>query len=157
MVMMVVYWVVGGLYTILDIINWPAALRRYKTQPGTNEPVDMRKLRKVIGQVLFNQIIVGLPFIYMCYCIMEWRGNPPVRELPSFHWVLFELAIHMICVEIGFYYSHRYVPPPRNHRRVAGTVCRDQFTLLPFYFADFSTIVSCTSTYISSITNGPRP
>lgn len=42
-----VYWLFGGIYTILDITNKPAALRRYKIQPGTNEPVDTRRLAKV--------------------------------------------------------------------------------------------------------------
>lgn len=107
----VVYWVVGGIYTILDITNRPAALRRYKIQPGTNEPVDKRELCKVIAQVLFNQIVVGFPVIYLSYYFMEWRGFPPVRELPTFHWVLAEIAIHILCEEIGFYYSHRYILP----------------------------------------------
>lgn len=31
----------------LDITNKPAFLRKYKIQPGTNEPVDLRKLKKV--------------------------------------------------------------------------------------------------------------
>lgn len=152
--MLSVYWVVGGIYTILDITNRPAALRRYKIQPGTNEPVDKRKLCKVIGQVLFNQIIVGFPVIYLSYYIIEWRGYPPVRELPTFHWVLAEIAIHILCEEIGFYYSHRYIPAllSRNHRRVA---C-DTNLLPPIHFADSSTKAFCTSSYISNIMNGPR-
>jgi len=105
----VVYWVVGGIYTILDITNRPAALRRYKIQPGTNEPVDRKELCKVIAQVLFNQIVVGFPIMYLGYYFMEWRGYSPVRELPTFHWVLAEIAIHILCEEIGFYYSHRYI------------------------------------------------
>ncbi|XP_025075417.1 fatty acid hydroxylase domain-containing protein 2 isoform X1 [Pogonomyrmex barbatus] len=104
-----VYWIVGGIYTILDITNRPAAVRRYKIQPGTNEPVNKRKLCKVIAQVLFNQIVVGLPIMYLAYYFMEWRGYPPVRELPTFHWVLAEIAIHILCEEIGFYYSHRFL------------------------------------------------
>lgn len=103
-----VYWIVGGIYTFLDITNRPAALRRYKIQPGTNEPVDKRQLCKVIAQVLFNQIVVGFPIMYLGYYFMEWRGYPLVRELPTFHWVLAEIAIHILCEEIGFYYSHRY-------------------------------------------------
>lgn len=41
------YWIFGGIYTVLDIVNKPAALRRYKIQPGTNEPVETKKLLKV--------------------------------------------------------------------------------------------------------------
>lgn len=103
----VVYWLFGGIYTILDVTNRPAGLRRYKIQPGTNEPVDTRALLKVIVQVLFNQVVVGLPVVYLSYYLMEWRGYPQVRELPTFHWVLVEIAIHILFEEIGFYYSHR--------------------------------------------------
>jgi hypothetical protein len=40
--------------------------------------------------------------------MMKWRGSPPLRELPTFHWVLAEMAVHILMEEIGFYYSHRY-------------------------------------------------
>jgi hypothetical protein len=41
-----VYWIVGGLYTLMDVTNKPAALRRYKIQAGTNEPVEPKRLMK---------------------------------------------------------------------------------------------------------------
>ncbi|XP_046394002.1 fatty acid hydroxylase domain-containing protein 2 isoform X2 [Ischnura elegans] len=104
-----VYWFVGGIYTLLDLTNKPAALRRYKIQPGTNEPVDNKRLMKVIANVLFNQIIVGLPFAYISLYLLKWRGLQPIRELPTFHWVLFEMAILILVEEIGFYYSHRFL------------------------------------------------
>ncbi|RZC36179.1 fatty acid hydroxylase domain-containing protein 2 [Asbolus verrucosus] len=104
-----VYWLFGGIYTILDITNKPTALRRYKIQPGTNEPVDNKKLLKVIWSVIFNQIVVGLPSTLIMYWAMCWRGFPPLRELPTFHWVLYELAVHILVEEAAFYYSHRQV------------------------------------------------
>lgn len=42
-----VYWIFGGIYTLLDVTNKPVALRRYKIQPGTNEPVDTKRLLRV--------------------------------------------------------------------------------------------------------------
>ncbi|XP_063914058.1 fatty acid hydroxylase domain-containing protein 2 isoform X2 [Zophobas morio] len=102
-----VYWLFGGIYTILDITNKPAALRRYKIQPGTNEPVDSKKLMNVIWCVFFNQVIVGFPAAFFLYWAMSWRGFPPIRELPTFHWVLYELAVHILVEEAAFYYSHR--------------------------------------------------
>lgn len=104
-----VYWFFGGIYTILDVTNKPAALRRYKIQPGTNEPVDTKRLLKVIWQVLVNQIVVGVPFSWFMYHLMVWRGVQPIRELPTFHWVLYELAVHILVEEAAFYYSHRCV------------------------------------------------
>lgn len=42
-----VYWTFGGIYTFLDVTNKPSFLRRYKIQPGTNEPVDSGRLIQV--------------------------------------------------------------------------------------------------------------
>lgn len=102
-----VYWLAGGVYTLLDITNRPSYLRRYKIQPGTNEPVDKARLLQVIFQVIFNQIVVGLPLAYLSYQLMTYRGFPPVRELPTFQSTLFQFAILIIIEEFGFYYSHR--------------------------------------------------
>ncbi|XP_022911441.1 fatty acid hydroxylase domain-containing protein 2 isoform X2 [Onthophagus taurus] len=102
-----VYWIFGGIYTLLDITNKPDCLRKYKIQPGTNEPVDNKRLLNVMWCVLVNQFIVGPPIAYLMYHLMQWRGHPPLRELPTFHWVLYELGIHILLEEIGFYYSHR--------------------------------------------------
>ncbi|XP_050464832.1 fatty acid hydroxylase domain-containing protein 2-like [Cataglyphis hispanica] len=107
-VIIMIYWVFGGIYTILDITN-PAVLRRYKIQPGMNEPVDKKKLCKMIVQVLFNQIVIGFLYLYICHYVLEWRGYPPVRELPTFQRILTEIAFHKLCQEIAFYYSHRFL------------------------------------------------
>lgn len=64
---------------------------------------------QVICCVLINQLVVGLPVAYISYHMMMWRGFPPLRELPTFHWVLAELALFIIIEEISFYYSHRCV------------------------------------------------
>ncbi|XP_069679070.1 fatty acid hydroxylase domain-containing protein 2 isoform X1 [Periplaneta americana] len=104
---MTVYWLFGAIYTFMDVTNSPEFLRKYKIQPGTNEPVDTKRLMRVIGWVFFNQIVVGLPVSYLSFLLMKWRGFPPLRELPTFHWVLAEMAIHILLEEIGFYYSHR--------------------------------------------------
>ena len=41
------YWTFGMIYVFLDVFNWPKSFRKYKVQPGTNEPVDKRKLALV--------------------------------------------------------------------------------------------------------------
>lgn len=48
---MLVYWTVGTLYTFMDLTNRPACLRKYKIQPGTNEPVEVRRLLKVMQSI----------------------------------------------------------------------------------------------------------
>jgi len=104
-----IYWTFGAIYTLLDLTNKPKLLRKYKVQPNTNEPLDKKKLYKVILQVLFNQIFVGIPFAILSYYAMKLRGFPDIRELPTFHWVLFELGICILVEEFGFYYSHRFL------------------------------------------------
>ncbi|KAH8368467.1 hypothetical protein KR084_012035 [Drosophila pseudotakahashii] len=104
---MIVYWTVGTLYTFMDLTNRPACLRKYKIQPGTNEPVELRRLLKVIWCVVCNQILVGIPLAYASYRLMEIRGLSDIRDLPTFHWVCFELTVCILMEELGFYYSHR--------------------------------------------------
>jgi methylsterol monooxygenase len=53
MLIIAVYWIFGGIYTLLDITNKPAVLRKYKIQPGTNEPVDPKRLMQASTQCLF--------------------------------------------------------------------------------------------------------
>lgn len=79
------YWAAGMIYTSMDLINKPAALKRYKIQPGTNEPVDTKKLIQVIFTVIFNQTVVGVPFALFSYYALIFRGTPEIRELPTFH------------------------------------------------------------------------
>lgn len=129
---MFVYWFFGGIYTMLDLTNKPAVLRKYKIQQGTNEPVDRARLIKVCSHydffvsanfkfnssnfhsqvlttVLINQVFVGFPLAVGSYHLMKFRGFADLRELPTFHWVLAELAFCIIIEEIGFYYSHRFL------------------------------------------------
>ena len=47
-VMWVVFFGVGSIYTFMDVTNRPKFLRKYKLQPGTNEPVDKNKLMDLI-------------------------------------------------------------------------------------------------------------
>ncbi|KAL5276003.1 FAXDC2 family protein [Megaselia abdita] len=104
-----VYWIFGSIYIFLDVTNRPAFIRRYKIQPGTNEPVNNAKLMKVITSVIFNQIFVGIPITFISFKLMEFRGLTSIRELPTFHYVCFELTICILMEELGFYYSHRFL------------------------------------------------
>ncbi|KAG5683643.1 hypothetical protein PVAND_012914 [Polypedilum vanderplanki] len=113
-----IYWFFGAIYTILDITNKPKFIRKYKIQPNTNEPLDKKKLRRVILQVIFNQIFVGVPFAIFSYYALKFRGFPEIRELPTFHWVLFELGICILVEEFGFYYSHRFLHSKHIYKRI---------------------------------------
>ena len=59
----VVFYGVGAIYTLMDITNKPQFLRKYKIQPGTNEPVDNLKLKNLVR---YN-------FLKVLKCPRKWR------------------------------------------------------------------------------------
>ena len=63
---------------------------------------------QAIFWVLFNQTVVGVPCMAAFYRLLEARGYDSGRELPTFHWVLLEIAVCLLVEEVAFYYSHRY-------------------------------------------------
>ncbi|XP_066989711.1 fatty acid hydroxylase domain-containing protein 2-like [Macrobrachium rosenbergii] len=104
-----VYWGVGSFYTLLDLTSLHKFARKYKMQPHTNEPLQLREVLKTFVVVSFNQIIAGIPFLILGYWFMQVRGYDRSLQLPTFHWVLFELVICVIVIEFGFYYAHRLI------------------------------------------------
>lgn len=75
-----VYWIFGAIYTLMDWTNKPAFLRRYKIQPNTNEPVETKKLAKVVLSVLWTRFLLEfrLPlFRTICWSFVDCRmlGN----------------------------------------------------------------------------------
>ena len=63
----------------------------------------------------FNQIVVGIPFATVAYYILKVRGFDNSRQLPTFHWVMFELIVCILLEEVGFYYTHRYSSKHNNY------------------------------------------
>lgn len=128
------FWVFNSFLLIVDVTEWPKFLLRYKIQPTANVPINRKKLRSALFWVFFNLTIVGLPLMYVAFMLMKWRGCSFGRELPTFHWVVFELVIFSLVEEVFFYYSHR----------------------LPTASVDFSTIHSSTGTSTRCTTSGRR-
>ncbi|KAK2716410.1 fatty acid hydroxylase domain-containing protein 2-like [Artemia franciscana] len=103
----VVYWTVGSIYLLFTVLEHPKALKAIKIQPGTNEPVEPNRLKKVIKQVLFNQIVVTLPLTYFSHVNFKHRELPPIFKLPDFTTFVIHLVFISLIEEIAFYYSHR--------------------------------------------------
>jgi fatty acid hydroxylase domain-containing protein 2 len=101
------YWLIGFTFLFFDLTNKPVCIRRYKIQPGTNEPVDRHRLYKVLMQVAFNECIVGLVMAMNGFKMLEARGLPDIRTLPTFQRVVIDLAVYIILREVTFYYFHR--------------------------------------------------
>jgi fatty acid hydroxylase domain-containing protein 2 len=102
-----VYWIIGSIFLFFDVTGNPAFIRRYKVQPGTNEPVENQRLYQVIKQVLFNQIFIGLPLAMNGFKTFKARGIQDIRTLPSLHWMIIEISVSFLLREFTFYYSHR--------------------------------------------------
>ncbi|KFB52169.1 AGAP000092-PA-like protein [Anopheles sinensis] len=114
-----VYWSIGLVYTLFDVTGQPGFLRRYKVQPGTNEPVDAARLRAVIRQVLFNQFCTGLPLLFLMYYLLPVeQTSAGIRELPTFVTAAWQLAVCILVEEVLFYYSHRLLHDGRIYKYI---------------------------------------
>lgn len=102
------YWIAGSFYLFLDITRRPKFLMKYKTQPGKNEPLEYNKLRTVVKQVLFNQIVVTVPFSLVGFWLDSASFTPErTKMLPTLERFLFEYVVIELVYELGFYYTHR--------------------------------------------------
>jgi len=108
------FWPLGLLYLMCDLSLTPQWMRQYKIQPGTNEPIDRNKLKKLLMVVIFNWVVLNPTFSYGMWFLHEWRGITDIRVLPSFHRVLLELIICVLVEEVMFYYSHWML----HHKRI---------------------------------------
>lgn len=106
-----VYWTVGWMYTSLDLRQ---ASREYKVQPGTNDPIDMKKFWHMIRHVAFNQTVIMGPFIAGMYNLLDARGIPDIRTLPSFHIAVMQFIGFLLIEEVFFFYSHWLL----HHKRI---------------------------------------
>ncbi|XP_054158950.1 fatty acid hydroxylase domain-containing protein 2-like [Oppia nitens] len=101
------FWTVGLFYLFVDITGRPGFLIKYKIQePYT--PISKSVLLDLIGQVLFNQIVVMVPLFYLLARALEWR-QIPTGQLPSLARIVADFIGFVAVNEIGFYYTHRLV------------------------------------------------
>lgn len=55
-----IYWGFSGFYMFFDFTNRPKFLRKFKVQPGTNEPLDKKLFFKVIPKLINILSIIKL-------------------------------------------------------------------------------------------------
>lgn len=113
----VVYWVNGGFLLIFDTV-FATVARDYKIQP--RQHFDTKLMKKVVSNILFNQVLVVPPFaasLFVIKCITG-RGAVLTWELPSHQ----EMTLHtigFICLnEILFYYGHRMLHQSYFYKKV---------------------------------------
>lgn len=47
LILIVWYWIIGAIYSFFDLTLKPESLRKYKIQPGHNEPLDRNRFIQV--------------------------------------------------------------------------------------------------------------
>lgn len=103
----VLFCTVGGLYLYMDLTGKPKFMRKYKVQPGANEPVDVGKLKAGIKRISFNLFVIGGAMIALFLWALKWRGHQDTKTLPTMHRLILEIIFCGLVNEVMFYYSHR--------------------------------------------------
>lgn len=104
----VLYWSIGGIFNIMDLTNKPRFFRKYKTQPEAHVPLDKRRFFTASMRIVFNQIVVGIPFTYFFFYLgVRLHKLPDLRAVSSIYKLLFDLTVMGVVYEFGFYYTHR--------------------------------------------------
>ncbi|XP_057376864.1 fatty acid hydroxylase domain-containing protein 2-like [Daphnia carinata] len=119
LVIQIPFWTIGGIFIFIDYFNWPKWLRKYKVQPGTNEPLDLYRLVETIKVVMINQWFISNPLFFISYYVKKLTNTmPDMYDLPSAQRILIEFLIIMVIDEIALYYLHRVMHHPKLYARV---------------------------------------
>ncbi|KAF4517318.1 hypothetical protein B566_EDAN007270 [Ephemera danica] len=105
LVVFVVFWIVGGVYTVMDITGKPAFLKRdVPMEPA----ITAARVLKVVKQDLINQFLVDIPVRFIAVPILMMRGVQPLRELPSVPVIIAQCMFMFVCYDFSIYYAHRF-------------------------------------------------
>lgn len=130
-----VFWAVACTFLFMDLTG---KLRRYKVQPGKNDPIEIRKVVEVIDvsimkteinnvrtfiqalfTVVFNQTIVSITFSCGAFWISRATlGERDVKAVPSFLILMRDLLIAHHMFDIGFYTFHRLMHSKYFYKRI---------------------------------------
>ncbi|CAL1530902.1 unnamed protein product [Lymnaea stagnalis] len=114
-----IFWSLNLFLTVLDLTGRPAAILRYKIQPDKNCPLTHTDLWRAVKVAVFNQTIVGVPFLCGLHIMMKRRGcSWSPEELPTATQALLEMAVFVFVEEISFYYAHRMLHHPRLYKHI---------------------------------------
>lgn len=116
----ILFWIVGGAFIIMDITNKPKFMQKFKTQPEANVPLDKAKFFKASLRCIFNQTVVTIPVTYTLYHVglRTMDAIPDARETTSFLKLMFDLIVMGFVYEFGFFYSHRLMHHRFFYKRI---------------------------------------
>jgi methylsterol monooxygenase len=99
------YWILGGLYFVMDYTRKPEVLYEFKIQKKNK--LNHAKIYSLIHRILYNQVVVTIPTsLLMIYPISSYRLSFN-HELPSFKLTVFHLGMFTLIEEALFYYIHK--------------------------------------------------
>ena len=104
----ILFWLLGGAYIYLTLNKKPSFLYKYKIQDHGKGRGYKVPLSKSIAVVLMNQILGTLPFIFVVFYIMEWRGYDANIAIPAWYVNIFHI-VGMILLQDVFFYINHYI------------------------------------------------
>jgi len=116
----VVYWMNGLLFLLVDIFQRPAVINRFKLQPKQGFDVfDFALIRKVVTNLLVGQLFVIVPIAFL-YSYMSVRGYGfrISSELPSAAEMFHNYVWFAVGDEFIFYYGHAMLHHKLFYNRV---------------------------------------
>ncbi|KAH9506524.1 Fatty acid hydroxylase domain-containing protein 2, variant 3 [Dermatophagoides farinae] len=102
-----VYWIVGTAYTFIDIYQWPKFILKYKIQMDKSQ-VNGKDLRRLVKQVLFNQILgISLGVSFQWLQVNHILIPQSSTRIPTISRFITEWISFILIREVLFYYTHR--------------------------------------------------
>ncbi|KAL7017925.1 hypothetical protein ACKWTF_010569 [Chironomus riparius] len=95
------------IYSIFDFTLKPDFIRKYKINPKSNEPPDVKKFMKVLLCASFTGVFLTKPGFMAVYYAFKWRGFPNIYILPNITTVMITCFINDHIYDIANYTVHR--------------------------------------------------
>ncbi|CAL1289049.1 unnamed protein product [Larinioides sclopetarius] len=107
-----IFWIAALGFLMIDLTGKPKVLQKYRIQKTSKYQVKFMDVLKAAKQILFNQLLCGIPSGILYYHVLIWRGYDSSRNLPTFSRITLEIAFSILLQEIVYYYIHRFLHTP---------------------------------------------